>query len=114
MPIHSQMPCWKIVQCGKKENCQRVSVGKKTCWEFVQEDNSCSFHICVDCLVYLAKHEQSTFSEAKFHSIMKQRKKNAHKEYRKNFEQSIGCPIVHPPEGTANRLHPTALDEMRI
>jgi hypothetical protein len=75
MHLQSEKPCWKIIQCNKKDSCFCAEDKKKACWEFVKEDNRCSFHICVDCLVYLAKHAKATFSEGKFHAIMKQRKK---------------------------------------
>ena len=96
MPILSEMPCWEIVQCNKKHSCLYAGEGKKQCWEFIEEDHLCSFHICIDCLVYLAKHEQSTFPEEQFHAIMKQRKK---KEFHGQFStpsQRILCPVACP------------------
>ncbi len=56
--------------------CPYTGGTKKACWEFVQEDAACSFHICIDCLVYLAKHEDSTLTEEEFSAIMRQREKD--------------------------------------
>lgn len=92
----SEMSCWEIIQCNKKDTCFCSGDKKKSCWEFVKEDNYCSFHICVDCLVYLAKHEQSTLSEEKFYSIMKRRKRNALKGYKSNPLHAYVCPIAIP------------------
>jgi hypothetical protein len=105
----SEMSCWEIIQCNKKDTCFCAGDKKKSCWEFVKEDNFCSFHICVECLVYLAKHEQSTLSEEKFRSIMKQRKRNALK---RNPSHGYVCPIVIKPKNTVKEYFPSMSDEM--
>ncbi len=94
MPIPSEMPCWEIIQCNKKDSCFCGGDTKKPCWEFVKEDLFCSFHICVDCLVYLAKHADSTLSEEKFHSIMKQRKKMRLINYKSASPSAPICPVI--------------------
>lgn len=114
MTKQSGMPCWEIIQCNKKDTCFCAGDNKKSCWEFVKEDNFCSFHICVECLVYLAKHEQSTLSEEKFRSIMKQRKKNALKGYKSISSHAFVCPGVVPPKCTPKEYFSTSSDEMSI
>jgi hypothetical protein len=68
------MPCWEIIQCKKKEACLFAENDKKPCWEMVGNDDAISFHVCIDCLVYLAKHEDSTLTEKAFRSILEKRK----------------------------------------
>lgn len=112
MPIQSEMPCWEIIQCNKKELCFCAGDKKKPCWDFVKEDNLCSFHICVDCLVYLAKHEQSALSATKFRFIMKQRKRNLFKGLGGNASHSLICPVALHSKGTLERHYSGAADEM--
>ena len=113
MHIKSALPCWEIIQCNKKDTCFYAEDNKKPCWEFVKEDKYCSFHICVDCLVYLAMHEQSILSEEKFYSIMRQRKKQARKEgYKGNPSYALICPIAAQPKSTVKEYFPTSFDEI--
>jgi len=88
MAVQSQMPCWEIIQCNNKATCLFTESNKKSCWEVIKEDEACSFHICIDCLVYRAKHEDSFITEKEFCSIM---------ERRQNIIQSglFGCPLQH-------------------
>ena len=74
MSIRSKMPCWEIIQCNKEQTCLFAENETKACWEMVEDDDACSFHVCVDCLVYLAKHEDSFLTKEEFHSILAQRK----------------------------------------
>jgi hypothetical protein len=74
MFMRSKLSCWEIIQCKKKEKCPRCAEGKKACWEVVKEDDACSFHICTDCLVYLATKENPCFSKDKISFILEQRK----------------------------------------
>jgi hypothetical protein len=73
MFMRSELSCWEMIQCNKKDNCPRCSEEKKSCWELVKEDNACSFHVCIDCLVYLATRKNPFFSKNKVSSILKQR-----------------------------------------
>ncbi len=109
--IHSEMPCWEIIQCNKKDTCLYAHDEKKSCWEVVKEDDACSFHICVDCLVYLAKHEDTTLTEEEFCSIMEQRQKNIPKEYEANASHTLICPAFQA-KGTRRNSLPTQPDEM--
>jgi hypothetical protein len=75
MSVQSKMSCWEIIQCKKKESCPFAENDKKSCWEMVGNDDAISFHVCIDCLVYLAKHKDSTLTEKAFFSIMEKRKR---------------------------------------
>lgn len=70
----SEVQCWEIIQCNKKQDCFLREDADMPCWEAVAGDNACSFHICVDCLVYLAKHENSLLSHKQLCLIMAKRK----------------------------------------
>ena len=94
MSIHSEMPCWEIIQCNKKHTCLYAHDEKKSCWEMVAKDDAYSFHICIDCLVYLAKHEDTTLTEEDFCFIMEQRMKNVPKEYQINSSHTLTCPVI--------------------
>lgn len=74
MSVQSEIPCWEIIQCNKKETCVFAENDKKPCWEMVGNDDACSFHVCIDCLVYLAKHKDSPLTEETFHYILNKRK----------------------------------------
>ncbi len=77
----------------------------------VEEDDACSFHICVDCLVYLAKHEDTTLTEEEFCSIMEQRQKIIPQEYESNASHMLICPAFRAKGGRRNSL-PTQQDEL--
>lgn len=81
----SELQCWEIIQCNKKQNCLLGGDNKKACWEVVENDAACSFHICVDCLVYLAKHENSTLSHDELCSILAKRQEKGIMEHECNL-----------------------------
>lgn len=74
MLARPKLSCWEIIQCKKKDTCPRCAVANKACWEVVQEDDACSFHICTDCLVYLATKKQPFFSKNKIMAILERRR----------------------------------------
>ncbi len=74
MSRRSELPCGEIILCNGKQKCLLGGGEKKACWELIKDDVSCSFHICVDCLLYLSSQENSLFSEKEFCSILEQRK----------------------------------------
>jgi hypothetical protein len=74
MSVQSEIPCWEIIQCNKKETCLFAENDKKSCWEMVGNDDACSFHVCIDCLVYLAKHKDSPLTKETFRYILNKRK----------------------------------------
>lgn len=80
MSKQSELPCWEIIQCNRKDKCLLAADEEKACWEVVKEDKACSFHICVDCLVYLAKQDDSILSDEEFCSILSQRKERGIKQ----------------------------------
>ncbi|MDD3814571.1 MAG: hypothetical protein PHZ02_07985 [Desulfocapsaceae bacterium] len=81
MSLLSELPCWEITQCNRKEQCPRASDPERACWELVKDDKASSFHICVDCLVYLVKQKDTHLSEEVFSSILKRRRVAAGREY---------------------------------
>jgi hypothetical protein len=78
---------------------------KKPCWELVRENNYCLFHICVDCLVYVAKHEDSILTEDEFCFIMEQRKNTIPMESEQKCSQRSFCPVPQL-KNTLKRLYP--------
>lgn len=78
MSVQSEMPCWEIIKCNKKETCPFAGNSKKQCWEMVGIDKACSTHVCVNCLVYLAKHKGSSITEKAFCSILERRQNFIH------------------------------------
>jgi hypothetical protein len=74
MPNLPKLSCYEVIQCNRKQTCLLANDSEKPCWEVVKNDNACSFHICVDCLVYLAKQENPVFSEEDVYSILSKRK----------------------------------------
>ena len=85
MSKQSELQCWEIIQCNKQDDCLLVENGRKACWEVVEADAACSFHICVDCLVYLAKQENSPLSHDDFCSILAMRKEKGIKQFECNI-----------------------------
>jgi hypothetical protein len=65
-------PCWEIVQCNRKDQCLLIADKKKPCWEVVKDDDACSFHICVDCVVYLVNQEASLLNAEEFYHVLAQ------------------------------------------
>ncbi len=89
MSIYSEMQCWEIMQCKRKELCFFPDVEKKTCWDQVKENDSNSFHICTDCLVYMVKNVDSPLSELEIRFILEQRKSTF--EGKCGQSQSFSC-----------------------
>ncbi|GEM_PF-1325032 len=81
MSKQSELECWEIIQCNRKERCHPTQREAKACWEVVKADNASSFHICVDCLVYLAKQNDSIFSDEEFGLILSKRKEKEFHHY---------------------------------
>ena len=73
MSKQSELPCWKLIQCNQKQKCLLGGDEKKPCWEMVKEDSACSFNICVDCLVFLAKQDNSIITDEELCSILSKR-----------------------------------------
>ena len=90
MSKHSELPtCWDISQCKRKDQCLLVADEEKPCWEVVKDDNACSFHICADCLVYLAKQDDSIFSEEELCSILSKRQETGFRHYECKLAYSL-------------------------
>lgn len=43
------------------------------CWEIIQETDAHSFHICMDCLVYVSRQKDCRFTREEILSIMVQK-----------------------------------------
>lgn len=89
MLLQSELPCWEIIQCNIKQKCLLAGDVKKACWEMVKDDEACSFHICVDCLVYLVNQKDSPLSEKDFSFILKHRKIEEIRGYKCSLAQSL-------------------------
>lgn len=81
MSKQSELQCWEIIQCNSKHKCPYQRNNEKHCWEMVKEDHASSFHICVDCLVYLAQQNDPIFSDKEFCSILNKRQENEFQHY---------------------------------
>jgi hypothetical protein len=79
-----EMQCWEIIKCNRKKQCLSGGDQTKTCWERVKDDDACSFHICIDCLVYVAKQHNSLLSEEEFSSILAHREEKRTRRYECN------------------------------
>ena len=74
MSLRSDWPCWEIMKCEPEQtkNCPAY-MADKPCWEVMRDINACSFNICKDCIVYVAKQKNSMFSKEEIWSIMNQK-----------------------------------------
>lgn len=82
MCLQSELSCWEIIQCNRERSCLLANDSERECWEVVKDDEACSFHICVDCLVYLVHQKDSPLTEEDFSSILKRRKVEGIREYK--------------------------------
>jgi len=73
MSLRSEWPCWEIMKCDKDKKCPAKEQSAKLCWEIIQEEDTSSFHICADCLVYVSRQKNSKFSREEILSIMAQK-----------------------------------------
>lgn len=73
MSLRSEWPCWEIMKCNKSQKCPAKENPSKPCYEMIKEHDGFSFNICRDCLVYVAKQENSKFSKEEILSIMVQK-----------------------------------------
>jgi len=90
MSKQSELPCWEIIQCNRKHKCLLAADEEKPCWEVVKEDRACSFHVCVDCLVYLAQQKNnSILSDEELYSILSQRKARGVRNYECNLAYAL-------------------------
>ncbi len=66
------LKCWEITQCKRSEGCPAREEPDRPCWEIAAEleDYRSTFHVCKDCLVYVAKNEDSSLSEEEFENII--------------------------------------------
>jgi len=81
MTKQSELQCWEIIQCNRKNKCRSYEGEEKECWQVIKDDNASSFHICVDCLVYLAKQKDSIFSDEELARILSKRQEKSFRHY---------------------------------
>ena len=77
----SELPCWEITLRSGQQKSLTGGEEIQPCWELVKNEITCAFHVCLDCLVYLAQQENSLLSEEEFCSILKQRKEKGIRQY---------------------------------
>lgn len=73
MSLRSEWPCWEIMKCEAGKQCPAKEQPAKLCWEIIQETDARSFHICMDCLVYVSRQKDSRFTREEILSIMVQK-----------------------------------------
>ena len=66
------LACWEISHCKQSEECPARANPNKPCWEIAAEmpDYRSAFNICNDCLVYLAKKDNSSLPEEELMAIL--------------------------------------------
>ncbi|MCL7487624.1 MAG: hypothetical protein M8357_05560 [Desulfobulbaceae bacterium] len=67
--------CWDIIQCDDKGSCPARLYNKKPCWEVMAEHNSfqCHYGLCEECIVYLSKSRDTSFSVKELDELMRMR-----------------------------------------
>lgn len=72
MELISAWPCWEIMKCGGRDECPARQNPLVPCWEIIREldDYRKAFAVCHDCIVYLVKRGETTFSEAELAAIL--------------------------------------------
>lgn len=88
MSIQYELPRWEVIQGNRKKKFLLREKAKKACWEQVKEDHACSFHVCLDCLVYMAQCKDPLLSDEKLDSILAQRKEKGFRRHK--------CNLSHP------------------
>ncbi len=74
MSFRSDWPCWEIMKC-EPEQAKKCPAyhSSKPCWEVIRDLDVFWFNICRDCLVYIAKQQNSILSKEEILSIMSQK-----------------------------------------
>ncbi len=70
MTLISDWRCWQIMQCEPEARCSAKERPAEECWEVIGSHDPCSFNICRDCLVYVAKKKDAALSPAEIRSIL--------------------------------------------
>ena len=70
MTFISEWRCWQIMQCDPEARCTAKERPAEECWEVVGSHDPCSFNICRDCLVYVAKKKDAGLSPEEVRSIL--------------------------------------------
>lgn len=72
MALVSEKPCWEIMRCNEDAACIARLHPEKPCWEHAEALNyTASVHgVCLDCIVYVAKHDPPLFTERELVKIL--------------------------------------------
>lgn len=74
MSGQAEVNCWEVMQCNGHPFCLLKKKTQRNCWEYFEIHADYLFHICMDCLVYVAQKKDSTLGQDEFSAIMAQRK----------------------------------------
>lgn len=73
---------WNTLHSGRKSVCSTGNAPGKNCWKRVlQEDDICSFTVCLDCLVYLYQQKRAALSKDEIRDILQARKGTDSEKY---------------------------------
>ena len=68
-------PCWKIMGCNPEQECAAKNHPETPCWEIAGALNDYRkvMNICVDCVVYVLKEENSVLNEREILNILERK-----------------------------------------
>ncbi|MBU1232855.1 MAG: hypothetical protein KKD01_11625 [Proteobacteria bacterium] len=73
---------WNTLHSGRKSVCSTGNTPGKDCWKRpLQENDICSFTVCLDCLVYLYQQKTAILSKDEIRDILKTRKGIDNEQY---------------------------------
>lgn len=69
------LPCWEITKCEGTDECPARLDVDKPCWEIASslDDYRNALNVCGDCIVYIAKHDNSGLSADEIKNIFEQK-----------------------------------------
>ena len=69
------LPCWEITKCEGTDDCPARRAVDTPCWEIARglDDYRNALNVCGDCIVYIAKHDNSGLSPEEINSIFEQK-----------------------------------------
>jgi hypothetical protein len=73
MTLISEWRCWQIMQCDPEARCPAKEISSEECWDIMGSHNPSAFNICRDCLVYVAKKNDSSLSPEEVINILTQK-----------------------------------------
>ena len=72
MVPQKELTCWEITQCKRIDDCPASKHPEKQCWDLASQFNDyrSSLKVCEDCLVYVAKQQDSSLSDEEIREIL--------------------------------------------